>query len=228
MTSSTHYHVLGVPASATYNEIKSAYHRLARKHHPDKQQQQQQGKEDILDNATSSCRDSSSLSTMSPPLKSASSTQPPSNIDSNVAGSTTTTYSDSKDDVGVGGGAAFFKFEQIQIAWECLRNEESRRLYDQSLHHNLLLEQRQEQAAISLQLSKDMEEAIDEETGEIAHVYQCRCGDEVQVYESDWDNNKNAVDDDDDEHVNDPSSSSILTDILIECPGCCFVYRIHR
>ena len=221
MTSSSHYQVLGVPSSATYNEIKSAYHRLARKYHPDKQQQQQkQGKEDILDDATSSCRDSTSLSTMSSPPPKSTSTQPPPNIDNNVAGSTNTTNSDSKDDVG---GTEFF--EQIQIAWECLRNDESRSLYDQTLHHNLLLEQRQEQAAISLQLFKDMEEAIDEETGEIAHVYQCRCGDEVQVYESDWDNNNKAVDN---EHVNDPSSSSILTDILIECPGCCFVYRIHR
>ena len=230
----SHYHVLGVPSSATYNEIKAAYHRLARKHHPDRQvpkkppPQQQQGKDIPPDDDT--CRESSSSLSMSPTKPASTSAQPP--IDGSAGGSNNTSDSSEED---VGGGT--FEFERIQIAWECLRNNESRSLYDQTLHHNQLLEQRHESAAISLQLSTDMEEAIDEETGELAHVYQCRCGEEVQVYESDWVvvENNTAIDDstsnnnndaDDDNHVNDPSM--LLTDLLIECPGCCFVYRIHR
>ena len=31
----THYDVLGVPASASADEVKRAYHRMAREHHPD-------------------------------------------------------------------------------------------------------------------------------------------------------------------------------------------------
>jgi len=31
----THYQVLGIAAGATHDEIKRAYHRLARRHHPD-------------------------------------------------------------------------------------------------------------------------------------------------------------------------------------------------
>ena len=31
----THYDVLGVPASASADEVKLAYHRMARRHHPD-------------------------------------------------------------------------------------------------------------------------------------------------------------------------------------------------
>ena len=42
MDSSTHYEILNVTSSASYEEIKASFHRLARQSHPDKQQQQQQ------------------------------------------------------------------------------------------------------------------------------------------------------------------------------------------
>ena len=47
----THYDVLNVSRSASYEEIKIAFHRLARSYHPDKQQQQVKSQEEDDQNA---------------------------------------------------------------------------------------------------------------------------------------------------------------------------------
>jgi DnaJ-class molecular chaperone len=50
MVLETHYNVLNVSSSASYEEIKIAFHQLARSYHPDKQQQQQQQQYDSNNN----------------------------------------------------------------------------------------------------------------------------------------------------------------------------------
>jgi DnaJ-class molecular chaperone len=156
----THYQVFGVASSSTYEEIKTVFHRLARKHHPDKQQIQ-------------------SLSNPHEPQ-----------VDHEDDSSTT--------------------FKRIQVAWECLRDSSKRKSYDQDLNVKQSAQIRHDTAALEIFLN-DLEEAVDDETGERAHVYVCRCGGELQIWESDWE-----------------TTSESGSSLLVDCPGCCFVYRVCR
>ena len=103
---------------------------------------------------------------------------------------------------------ASFDYPRIQIAWECLRDADRRSAYDDQLHCQ---ESRSStHRAITIDLQKDMQQAVDDETGDVAYVYDCRCGDELQVFEDDWTSKSNAM------------------GLILDCPGCCFVYRIVR
>jgi DnaJ-class molecular chaperone len=157
----THYQVLGVSPEATHEEIKNAFHRLARQCHPDK-------------SSSSSSSSSNSLSTMS--------------VES---------------------------FRQIQQAWEILRDERQRKVYNDQLHHLAMKEKAKRGGVVRLQW-KELEQAQDEETGEVIHVYDCRCGEEIVVESSSSDSSS----------PDDTSPPTTATEISIECPGCCFVYQL--
>lgn len=90
-------------------------------------------------------------------------------------------------------------FKQVQKAWETLRDTSSRTLYDQQLLQLALNQKAKCQGAIVISKS-DLEEALDDETQESLWVYDCRCGEEVIL-----------------EHPK----------LLVECPGCCFVYKVE-
>jgi curved DNA-binding protein CbpA len=148
--------VLRVDPTATHEEIKAAFHGLARIHHPDKQPTQRnaamEGHDDGSDATTS-------LLTSSLP------------------------------------------FPIIQTAWETLRDADKRQQYDHELLQQQLTSKKSDNAAIAVSRD-DLQEAIDEDTGETLFVHECRCGELLEI------------DDDDRE-------------ILLDCPGCCFVYRFN-
>lgn len=137
--SQTHYEVLGVTPEATYDEIKGAFHHLARTCHPDK----------------SNC-------------------------------------------------VTVERFRRIQQAWETLRDETQRNLYNDHLQHEALKEKAKRGGVLTVSW-KELEEAQDEDTGETILVYDCRCGEEIVV---------------------DQSTEGEAC--MVECPGCCFVYRFPK
>jgi curved DNA-binding protein CbpA len=98
------------------------------------------------------------------------------------------------------------EFERIQLAWKCLGNPETRSAYDQKLYAER--SRQAEKRAIPLTIRDDFQTAVDEETGDKAYVYDCRCGQELQLFDDEWDaENKEEA-------------------ICIECTNCCFVYRV--
>ena len=105
-------------------------------------------------------------------------------------------------------------FERIQLAWKCLGNEESRAAYDQELYAQQ--SRAADKRAIPLTIDEDFQAAVDDETGETAYVYDCRCGQELQVFQEDWGT---------DTTISTKEEEPI---IFIECSGCCFVYRVSR
>jgi curved DNA-binding protein CbpA len=140
----THYDVLGISSTASYDDIKSSFHKLARQSHPDKQQHQQH----------------------------------PTTV---------------------------VNFKRIQQAWEILRNDDLRKSYNDELQQQALSRKKKTKGAIEISLKEDMEEAVDEETGQSIYIYDCRCGEEVILEEM------------------------VTTDdqyCYVDCPGCCFVYKI--
>ena len=179
----SYYDLLGVSPTATAEELKVAYHRLARQYHPDKQQSQSQSQSTTNDNDNST---SSSLTTSS-------------------------------------------LFIEIQKAYECLRSESSRAVYDEGqrllsvrkrqAHHKALLLDREdcrwERVTVDEQeeIDEDSTDNSQEEEAEMEWmlVYTCRCGSEVDVTPSD--------DNDDEEAEDDP---------LIDCPNCSLVYNITK
>jgi curved DNA-binding protein CbpA len=96
-------------------------------------------------------------------------------------------------------------FRRIQQAWECLRD--SRQPYDEELRRKATLERCKESSVMIISAS-ETEEAVDDETGGVIHVYSCRCGDEVLFWSEDL--------------VKGQESSTIR-----ECPGCSFSYSIE-
>ena len=95
-------------------------------------------------------------------------------------------------------------FKRVQIAWETLGNQEKRKEYDDNLHQEVLQERSRIHGAIDLSMD-DVEEALDEETNETILVYDCRCGEEVFL----------------------PHKQTATGSLLVDCEGCCFVYRIN-
>jgi curved DNA-binding protein CbpA len=118
------------------------------------------------------------------------------------------------------------EFRTIQQAWQVLRDEEERNAYDSDLLHRDLHEENKRNGALVLSFHEDLEEAIDEETNERFMVYDCRCGEEIHIEMS-------SSDDSDTDSVasgyckiaNDGCETD-KNDIMVDCPGCCFVYRI--
>lgn len=115
------------------------------------------------------------------------------------------------------------EFRKVQQAWQTLRDGEERSAYDLDLLHKDLQEENKRNGALVLSFYDDLEEAVDEDTNERFMVYDCRCGEEIQIElppSSDMDSDP----------VNDfeycKSAGSDGNDILVDCPGCCFVYRI--
>ena len=176
----SYYDLLGVSPTATAEELKVAYHRLARQYHPDKQQSQSQSQSTTNDNDNST---SSSLTTSS-------------------------------------------LFIEIQKAYECLRSESSRAVYDEGqrllsvrkrqAHHKALLLDREdcrwEHVAVEQEeIDEDSNDNSQEEAEmEWMLVYTCRCGSEVDVTPP--------ADNDDEEE----------DDTLIDCPDCSLVYNIIK
>ena len=96
-------------------------------------------------------------------------------------------------------------FRQLQKAWECLRDEESRKAYDEELAIKEAKLKSKRQAAMPLSLS-ETEVGQDDDSGELVYVYPCRCGEEVHIWK---------------EEV-PPLNESVLAD----CPGCSFTYSV--
>lgn len=162
----THYEVLGIPPTASHDEIKAAFHALARQSHPDKQQQ---------------------------------------NVNVNGNGNSNTDKSND-DELRKPFPVAFDDFKRIQGAWEILREAERRQRYDEELQQQALRATQKVGAAMSISVDDDLAEAQDDETGELFYVYDCRCGEEIIIDV-------------------DPSAPRELLG-LIDCPGCCFVYKL--
>ncbi len=169
-TAATHYDSLNVPPTATYEEIKAAFHRLARMKHPDRQVSgvgNRQGEEAEPDRGDD----------------------------------------DDDDDDGSS------DFRRIQAAWEVLRDASRRDEYDQGLQQRHLREGSRRSGALTIHLDDDdVAEAIDPDTDERFYVYQCRCGEEVYI--------------DGDAMDGTAGGSSGDDATYVDCPGCCFVYRV--
>lgn len=190
---STHYDALEVPNTATYEEIKESFHRLARAKHPDKRRQN----------------------------------KPPQTINLNLNRQQQQqqlqddNISDDDNEI-IGEDKAAAEFRKVQQAWQVLRDSDERGAYDSDLLQKDLQEKNKRNGALVLSYHDDLEEAVDEETNERFMVYDCRCGEEihvdVDVFPSDGS--------DDTDVAQSTNSEDNDNDILIDCPGCCFVYRI--
>ncbi len=131
-------------------------------------------------------------------------------------------HADSGVDYEFGDDGIGTEFRKIQQAWQILRDEEERSAYDSDLHHKDLQEENRRNGAIVLSFYDDLEEAIDEDTNESFMVYDCRCGEEIQIEMPSPENNP----DRENESAYCKSVESDGDDIWVDCPGCCFVYRI--
>ncbi|CAB9504354.1 DnaJ homolog subfamily B member 9 [Seminavis robusta] len=100
--------------------------------------------------------------------------------------------------------AAFLK---LQKAWECLRDPISRKDYDAELFRA------QSQKSKSQKVEKDEWELVEEEeSGELSHVYTCRCGEEIWLAEDSFQKKDN--------------QSTVDSIIYATCPGCSLVYHV--
>lgn len=180
----TYYDVLGVSRESTYDEIKTAFHQLARSCHPDKT-----AVTTVFDGSTSTGTSSE--------------------------GSTTATNSNT-----------VHQFRQIQQAWEILRDETRRKLYNQELEQEILREKAKRGGLVPLQWS-DLEEAQEEDTGDTIHVYDCRCGEEL-VLEDNIMKSQTGSDSLTTTALKAATDAITATTILMECPGCCFVYQLPK
>jgi len=110
------------------------------------------------------------------------------------------------------------EFRKVQQAWQVLRDSDQRIAYDSDLLQKDSQEIHKRNGAIELSYHDDLEEAIDEETNERFMVYDCRCGEEIHI---DYNSMTDGL------HKKSTSSNKIKdADLLVDCPGCCFVYRI--
>mmetsp|Transcript_11040 Transcript_11040/g.20417 ORF Transcript_11040/g.20417 Transcript_11040/m.20417 type:complete len:190 (+) Transcript_11040:360-929(+) len=114
------------------------------------------------------------------------------------------------------------KFQAIQLAWEVLRDDIRRRAYDRDLLQQQLYEKSRTTGALELDYHNDLEEAIDEDTGERFLVYDCRCGEEIHI-DVQEEEETNTTDATDNSNARIPEK---LNGLLVDCSGCCFVYRV--
>lgn len=98
-------------------------------------------------------------------------------------------------------------FLRIQEAWETLRDTDARHAYDQDLLQASLTQKARDSKRVALNWSA-VEIAQDDETGQTLHVYDCRCGEALIV----------------EDYTEEEENKS--TSIVMECPGCCFVYEL--
>lgn len=196
-----HYSVLQVSSFASYDEIKAAYHKAARKFHPDKQP-------NLLKQKSLSCEDQQLLVTTT------GGGEVPTN----------TYYDKNKkcfDVVNTPIQDHTNYFRRIQNAWECLRNSDFRQTYDQELliksnRSNYFL---QRMNAIILYPSDCIEEEYGG-TDEVILSYECRCGQKIITSELDLIS--------DNDETNNPIASTENhnngDDIMFKCHGCSLTY----
>lgn len=197
-----HYSVLQVSSLASYDEIKAAYHKAARKFHPDKQP-------NLLKQKLLSCEHQELL------------------VTTTGAGEVPTNAHDKNkkcfdiDNTPIQDHTNYFL--RIQNAWECLRNSDLRKIYDQELliksnRSNYFL---QRMNAIILYPSDCSEEEYGG-TDEVILSYECRCGQKIITSELDM------ITDDDDDDDNRPIASTenhnIGDGIMFKCHGCSLTY----
>lgn len=102
-------------------------------------------------------------------------------------------------------GSSKEDFQKIQQAWECLRD--CRKSYDEDLQRESLRAKCKRESAMVVSI-QEMEEVLDDETGDLLYCYSCRCGDEIYVLHEDvMHGNKSVIED---------------------CPGCSLSYSIQR
>jgi len=158
-TTKTHYEILGVSSVATYEQIKVAFHRLARIHHPDKAMTIPTiNPPRPLDTIT--CQDS--IIPVGQPCD-------PSNEDDADVRPSHPNHVEEDDKMD---------FLKIQEAWYILRDEHRRIEYTDRLNQTSLQTKVKHGGTIHLDWN-EVEEAYDEDTEQIIYVYDCRCGEEV-------------------------------------------------
>jgi len=96
------------------------------------------------------------------------------------------------------------EFMRVQNAWECLREHDRRKAYDNDLLHQKMIRKSKVQAAMHVKLS-EMEQGEDDE-GQICFIYQCRCGDQIEIWQDTLQCQEESV--------------------LFECPSCSFSYTL--
>jgi curved DNA-binding protein CbpA len=104
------------------------------------------------------------------------------------------------------------RFRRIQAAWECLRHEDSRRAYDESLRVLTAKQQARRANAIRIEPSdcrgpfvlQDHDDDQEEEEEVVAYIFQCRCGEELDLLV--------------------PVEQEVEDSHLMDCPGCSLTY----
>lgn len=96
-------------------------------------------------------------------------------------------------------------FRRLTSAWECLRQEETRKQYDEELRIKEQQQRSKYQAAMKLSLA-EMQVGQGESDDDVVYIYSCRCGEEVHVWQDEV-----------------PSENK---NTLVECPGCSFSYSV--
>lgn len=192
----SHYEILSISENASLSQIKAAHRRKALIYHPDKQAPQR------------SINDGKVLADR------------PSSDDAEISSQTPTKYrNDGEKDNAL-------KFEEVQLAWECLRDPEKRQMYDDSLMRKRERETAIVNKATCINLSEmecefcDVElEEEDYNLGDSTEVkskaqniysYSCRCGDRIEILE---------------EELNEMSQED---PVILDCSSCSLIIQVVR